>query len=142
MTAKLIKYDIISTEDIWGHLDQGNEDEVQALLDRQVEHAQYHYRQINEAVMNKEAYEAGAKLKVQEQEKIEKQREEMPLNFKVRLLEGLIKVNAWDKALEVTNVVYDGKFDLTLSKELLVSAFKVLDWFIEPLYRPLCKNKS
>jgi len=43
----------------------------------------------------------------------------MPLNFKIRLLEGLIKVNAWDKVNEFITKIYDGKFDLTLSKELL-----------------------
>jgi hypothetical protein len=66
----------------------------------------------------------------------------MPLNFKIRLVEGLIKVNAIDKVDELMTQIYEGKFDLTLSKELLSTLFKILDWFIEPLYRPLCKNKS
>lgn len=66
----------------------------------------------------------------------------MPFNFRVRLIESLVRINAWDKLDYVLSTLYEDKFDLSLSKTLVETMILALEWFIEPLYRPLALTKT
>ncbi len=43
----------------------------------------------------------------------------MPFNFRIRLIESLVRVNSWDKLDYVLSALYEDKFDLSLSKNLV-----------------------
>jgi hypothetical protein len=61
----------------------------------------------------------------------------MHQNFKLRLLQSCVDVNDWDTADEICNTIYGGKLDLTLSKDVLQSAFNAIKWLVEPLYKKI-----
>ena len=61
----------------------------------------------------------------------------MPQNFKLRLLQGAVKVNDWDTADDIVHGIYDGRLDLTLSRPLLKTISEALNWLIAKLYAPL-----
>jgi hypothetical protein len=66
----------------------------------------------------------------------------MPYNYRLRLLEGLVRVNAWDKVDDILSRVYDSKLNLSCNRYLVEVMNDFLEWFLEPLYRPLSKNKQ
>ena len=68
---------------------------------------------------------------------IERLRTKMAQNFKLRLLQGCIKVNDWETADDIVNGIYDGRLDLTLSMPLLKTITEALSWFLAKLYAPL-----
>ena len=70
--------------------------------------------------MNKELFEKTEKVKIQEEDdEIKRLRSEMPLNFKIRLLEGFVRINEWDYVDDIIGRIYDYRLDLTLSGSLL-----------------------
>jgi len=46
-----------------------------------------------------------------------------------------VQANNWETLDEISNGVYEGKFDFTLSQPLIKQIFHALSWVIEPLYR-------
>lgn len=109
-------------------------DEVENLINRQNKLMQFHYKQLFETVMNKEAFEQSTKQIKAEEEEVESIRREMNANFRMMLLEALVRINQWGLVDEIIGRLYDYKLDLTISKSLLQSMFVAMNWFIEPLY--------
>ena len=68
---------------------------------------------------------------------IESLRSKMSQNFKLRSLQGCIKVNDWDTADDIVHGIYDGRLNLTLSMPLLETTSEALSWFVSKLYAPL-----
>ncbi|CDW79776.1 tho complex subunit 2-like [Stylonychia lemnae] len=148
LTAVLIKNKIITFDDIWPHLGNYQEskdskelDEVEVLLNKQLKLAQFHYKSMYESIMDREAYEKTIKQRILEKEEVEKLRSQMPLNFRLKLLESFVRINQWGLVDEIIGRFYDYKLDLTLSSSLLSAMFEQLLWFIEPIYGPLGKAK-
>lgn len=50
-------------------------------------------------------------------------------------MQACVEVNNWETLDEISNGIYDGKFDFTLSQPLIKQIFHALSWVIEPLYR-------
>ena len=46
-----------------------------------------------------------------------------------------MQANNWETLDEISNGIYEGKFDFTLSQPLIKQIFHALSWVIEPLYR-------
>jgi hypothetical protein len=46
-----------------------------------------------------------------------------------------VQANNWETLDEISNGIYEGKFDFTLSQPLIKQIFHALSWVIEPLYR-------
>lgn len=88
-------------------------------------------------IMDNNRFEEEMKSKKSEQRTIDEARSKMHQNFKLRLLQSCIDVNDWDTADEICNTLYGGKLDLTLSKDVLQSAFKAIKWLVEPLYKKI-----
>ena len=86
-------------------------------------------------IMDNNRFEEEMKGKKADQMQIDETRSKMHLNPKLRLLQSCIDVNDWDTADEICNSDYAGRLDLTLSKEVLTSAFKAIKWFVDPLYK-------
>jgi len=89
-------------------------------------------------IMNKESFEKEMKSKKAEQDQIDEQRASISLtNFKLKLIESMVRVNDWVTLDLVLNGLYEGRLDLTISKDgILKQCFSALNWFIEPLFRP------
>lgn len=54
-------------------------------------------------------------------------------------MQACVQVNNWETLEEISNGIYEGKFDFTISQPLIKQIFQALSWVIEPLYR---KNVS
>lgn len=46
-----------------------------------------------------------------------------------------MQANNWETLDEISNGIYEGKFDFTLSQPLIKQIFHSMSWVIEPLYR-------
>ena len=67
-------------------------------------------------------------------------RKEMPYNFRLMLLESLVRVNDWSHLDEIFDRVYDYKLDLTISGSLLTAMCEAFHWVLDVLYQPLSKT--
>ena len=65
----------------------------------------------------------------------------MHFNFKIQLLEALVRVNYWPLVDDIIGRIYDFKLDLTISRSLLEAMFDAMNWFVEPLYAVHSKSK-
>ena len=88
--------------------------------------------------MDQERFEQEAKrMKIDvKHAEIERTRMVAHQNFKMRLLKSCIDVNDWETADEIVNGIYDGRLDLNISRPLLDSIYRGINWFIDVLYRP------
>ena len=50
-------------------------------------------------------------------------------------MQACVQANNWETLDEISNGIYEGKFDFTLSQPLIKQIFHALTWVIEPLYR-------
>ena len=53
-----------------------------------------------------------------------------------------MKANNWETLDEISNGIYEGKFDFTLSQPLIKQIFHALSWVIEPLYRKIMSENT
>lgn len=112
LAAFLLKSDLVQLEDLWPHLSMSAEqhtkeqDEVEELLSRQFKQMEYNYSMIFKSVTNKEAMEAEKKRRMEELNAIQKERAEMPYNFKLWILESFVRINDWSKADEIAGGIY------------------------------------
>jgi hypothetical protein len=102
---------------------------------------EYHYGMLFKSIMKKEGLEAEEKRVAEEQAAIDKERAEMPFNFKLWLMEGFVRINEWERLDEILGGLYDYRVDMTIHKPLLESMFNAFHWFLEPLYAPHSKSK-
>lgn len=57
-------------------------------------------------------------------------------------MQACVEVDNWETLDDICNGIYDGKFDFTLTPNLLQCVFKTLNWMIEPLYRKISPVKN
>lgn len=93
--------------------------------------------------MNKEQYDQTkeAKEKQEEYKQIEAARQDMAYNFKLWLCESFVRINEWELLEEIIGGFYEYRLDLTLHKPLLTALLEALEWFIDPLFMPMSKEK-
>ena len=84
--------------------------------------------------MNKEAYEKELKVKIAEQDDIEKQRHDMYYNLRLWLLQSFVQINQWDLVSDVVSKIYGSRLDLTIHRPTLQAMFEALEWFLTPLF--------
>ena len=53
-----------------------------------------------------------------------------------------MQANNWETLDEISNGIYEGKFDFTLSQPLIKQIFHALSWVIEPLYRKIMSENT
>jgi hypothetical protein len=145
LTALLIKHEVIELAEVWAHLEHtlkkkdGEPDEIENLHKKQMDSLQYQYKMLFQTITDQKHLGLAMKeLNIESNhEQIEQMRSKMPQNFKLRLLQGAVKVNDWDTADDIVHGIYDGRLDLTLSRPLLKTISEALNWLIAKLYAPL-----
>ena len=145
LAALLIKYEIVSLEDLWPHIeskmnplpDGATPDEIDTLKDLQINNLDYLYKLHDKNITNPDSFKRDMdKQKIDEKHlEIERRRARMPCNFKIRLLQSCVRINDWETADDIVNGIYVGKFDFTWSRPLMQTIFKALDWCVTKLYR-------
>jgi hypothetical protein len=50
-------------------------------------------------------------------------------------MQACVEVNNWETLDDISNGIYEYKFDFTLSQSLIKNIFHATSWVIEPMYR-------
>lgn len=57
--------------------------------------------------------------------------------FPIRLMQACVEVNNWITLEEISQGIYENRFDFSLSQPLLYEIFHALEWMMEKLYRKI-----